>query len=74
MAVQWSDYRMWRRPVNAVATGGCSAAWLGDWKPTEIIFRARSQPEAQKKANKFWRDAQFGGGRCCAFPPTKICE
>lgn len=59
---KWFTYRMWRRVKYAVANGGNSAGWLGDWRATEIAFRARSQSEAQKKADKFWRDAQLGSG------------
>lgn len=59
---KWNIYRMWRRVKHAVANGDNSAEWLGDWNATEITFRARSQPEAQKKADRFWRDAQLGSG------------
>lgn len=68
MKNQWSNYRMWYRPANAVANGGWSAAWLGEWKSTDILFRARSQPEAQKKADKFWREAQYGAGSMLCVP------
>lgn len=66
--VTWNTYRMWRRVVNAVAVAGSSQEWLGEWKPTEITFRARSQAEAQKKAGKFWRDAQLGFGSILCIP------
>lgn len=68
---QWSDYRMWYRQINAVANAGSSAAWLGEWKPTDHIFRARSQAEAQKKADKFWRDCQFGSGSMSCVPANE---
>lgn len=62
----WSTYRMWRQAANGGANAGSSAMWLGEWTPTEITFRARSQQEAQEKANKFWREAQLGfGGMVC---------
>lgn len=64
----WNDYRMWRRVANVVASGGSSAEWLGDWKATEITFRARSQAEAQRKADKFWRDAELGFGSMVCLP------
>lgn len=47
--VAWNTYRMWRLVA-------------GQWKATQITFRARSQPEAQRKANKFWVDADLGVG------------
>lgn len=64
----WNTYRMWRQAVNAVANAGCSQGWLGEWKATDITFRARSQPEAQKKADKFWREAQLGSGSMLCIP------
>lgn len=51
-----------------VAVSGSSQGWLGDWKPTEITFRARTQSEAQKKADRFWREAQFGSGSMMCIP------
>lgn len=49
MMADWNTYRMWR--------------WIsGHWKATEITFRARSQKEAQAKANRFWTDAELGEG------------
>jgi hypothetical protein len=69
---QWDKYRMWRRVMNAVAVGGSSGEWLGEWRPTEITFPARSQAEAQKKAEKFWRDAKLGmGSMVCIFDGTQ---
>jgi hypothetical protein len=59
---------MWRRVKTAVAYHGSSAETFGDWKATQITFRARSQPEAQKKADKFWRDAQLGSGSMICIP------
>lgn len=67
----WNTYRMWRQVVNAVANTGSSAAWLSDWKPTDITFRARSQAEAQKKADKFWREAQLGWGSMICIPANQ---
>ena len=67
----WGDYRMWRRAGNAVANCGASGAWLGEWKPTDITFRARSQAEAQKKADKFWREAQLGSGSMLCIPANE---
>ena len=64
----WNTYRMWRQVVNAVSNAGSSAVWLGDWKPTDITFRARTQQEAQKKADKFWREAQLGFGSMLCIP------
>jgi len=59
---------MWRRQMLAVANHGSSAEWLGDWRPTDITFRARSQAEAQKKADRFWRDAELGSGSMFCIP------
>lgn len=64
----WNMYRMWRQVRNAVANSGCTAEWLGDWKPTDVTFRARTQEEAQKKADKFWRESQFGSGSMVCIP------
>jgi hypothetical protein len=68
MPTEWNIYRMWHRVKYAVANAGCSSEWLGDWKPTDITFRARSQTEAQKKADRFWREAQFGSGSMICIP------
>lgn len=59
---KWKLYRMWRRVKHAVANGGTSAEWFAEWSATEITFSARSQPEAQRKADKFWREAELGSG------------
>lgn len=60
---KWNTYRMWRRVGHAVAVAGSSGEWLSpEWTPTQITFRARTQPEAQKKADRFWRDAELGFG------------
>ena len=59
---KWLVYRMWRRAKTAVVNCGNSAEILGDWTPTELTFKGRSQSEAQKKADRFWRDAQLGSG------------
>jgi hypothetical protein len=64
----WNLYRMWRQQMLAVANSGCSQGWLGEWKATDITFRARSQAEAQKKANRFWRDAELGSGSMLCIP------
>jgi hypothetical protein len=65
----WSTYRMWRQVLSVIAVGGNSAESMPDiWSPTSITFRARSQPEAQKKADKFWRDAQLGSGSMICIP------
>ncbi len=66
----WSSYRMWYQPAHGVASGGSSAFWLADWKPTDHIFRGRTQAEAQKKADRFWRDAQLGAGSMEVRPIT----
>lgn len=72
--VQWNTYRMWRRAGHAVANNGCSGEWLGGWKPTDITFRARSQAEAQKKANRFWREARLGFGNMVCIPADETYE
>lgn len=33
-----------------------------------MTFRARSQAEAQKKADRFWRDAELGSGSMLCIP------
>lgn len=60
--VKWTIYRMWRRMKHVVANSGNSVEWMGEWSATQVTFRARSQSEAQKKADKFWRDAELGSG------------
>jgi hypothetical protein len=69
--VEWKDYRMWRRAPCGVVNGGSSAMWLGEWKPTNIFFRARSQAEAQKKADKMWRECQWGPGSMLCIPANE---
>lgn len=64
----WNTYRMWRRIKSGIAKSGSSAIWLGEWKSTGITFRARSQAEAQKKADRFWRDAELGSGSMLCIP------
>jgi hypothetical protein len=65
---EWRDYRMWRQVVNGVSNAGCAGFWLGEWKPTDITFRGRSQAEAQKKADKFWREGRLGHGSMTVIP------
>jgi hypothetical protein len=59
---------MWRQIVNAVAVNGQKAEWLGEWVATDITFRARSQTEAQGKADRFWCDAELGSGSMVCAP------
>ena len=43
--------------------GNIDSRYLGrNWLPTQITFKARSEKEAMKKANKFWQEGQFGMG------------
>lgn len=65
---EWRDYRMWYRRMYGVANGGLSASYASEWKPSDNIFRARSQQEAQKKADKFWHECQFGEGSSLCIP------
>lgn len=63
---KWATYRMYYQLPTRVAASGSKGMDLGGvprkWKSSDITFRARSQEEAQRKADKFWRDAQFGVG------------
>jgi hypothetical protein len=68
----WNTYRMWRRVKTLISNHGNSAEIFGEWSATQITFRARSQPEAQRKADKFWRDAKLGmGSMVCIFDGTQ---
>ena len=65
----FADYRMWYLPRYRVANSGCSAEFAApEWRPTDHIFRGRSQQEVQKKADKLWREAQFGSGSMLCVP------
>lgn len=65
---EWRDYRMWYRRAYGVANSGSSGFWLGDWRASDHLFRGRTQAEAQKKADRFWRDCQFGMGSMFCIP------
>ena len=62
---------MWRRIANVINVAGNTAETLGEWAPTQITFRARSQPEAQRKAERFWREAGLGAGSILCIPATE---
>jgi len=59
----WKTYRLLRRFVNRKLVNDISVETLSEeWHTTIIKFRARNKKEAMKKANKFWRDGEFGAG------------
>jgi hypothetical protein len=62
--MSFSFYRLYRQRVLATpATGNIDTRYLENrWTPTEIIFKARNESEAMKKARKFWKDGEFGMG------------
>ena len=56
-------YRLYRRPIIVSETHpGQDCRSLGNWKATEITFKARTEKEAMRKANKFWQFGDFGMG------------
>ena len=62
MASKWKTYRAYSMKWNGVARYGSSAFWpSGKWTPTHLTFRGRNQQEAQRKAERFWVKAEFGG-------------
>ncbi|MFZ2937628.1 MAG: hypothetical protein WA066_02865 [Candidatus Omnitrophota bacterium] len=62
--MSFSLYRLYRKEVLAVQTvGNLDGRYLDNkWTPTKVIFKARNENEAMKKARKFWDDGQFGMG------------
>lgn len=63
--MKFDNYRLYREKVLAVKTvGNTDGRFLDDkWSPTQIIFKGRSEKEAMKKADRFWREGEFGMGR-----------
>ena len=62
-------YRLFmQKPIGVTNAGNISSAQNSSlllsekFSPTTIIFRARSGQEAMKKADKFWRNGDFGQG------------
>ena len=55
-------YRMYRGKM--VFTGPGSGFFGQDLKPTAHIFKGRSQNEAQRKMDKFLREARICGSFC----------
>ena len=66
---KWNTYQLYYTtgfcPTGMQAKQGCEWKFLDDnFRPAKnIFFKARNEKEAMKKANKFWRDGQMGGGR-----------
>jgi len=42
--------------------GNTADGFEKEFSPTQITFKARSDQEAMKKANKFWRESEMGAG------------
>lgn len=63
--IMFKTYRLYRQRMLAVkTTGNIDGRYLDKhWLPTDILFKGRTQKEAMKKAQKFWRDGEFGMGR-----------
>lgn len=64
----YRTFRMWRQPVWVVGNGNCTIETWQEWKPTRLTFKGRTQAEAQRKADQFWREAQFGIGSMVVLP------
>ena len=58
---------MFRKPVYSVPKeAGVDGRYIHDeWRQTNITFKARSESEAMKKADKFWQEGGFGMGSIC---------
>ena len=53
--MKYSTYRLYYRRAT-------DNAYVEDWRASEITFKARTDKEAMRKANKFWQDGGFGIG------------
>lgn len=67
------EYRLWRRPALGpefviAEDGNNSVERLGEWGATNLTFKGHSQPEAQRKAEKFWQDSGLGPGLIACLP------
>ncbi len=62
--MSWHTYKLWRYPIYAHKTSGNidGRYRATEPMPTTITFRARTEAEAMKKADKFWRFGNFGMG------------
>jgi len=62
--MRFKTYRLYKaNSIVASNSDGCSMeGFEKEYKPTTIIFRARSFREGMKKANKFWQEAEVGMG------------
>jgi hypothetical protein len=60
----YGSYRMYSRKVLAGPSSGNidTRYYAQDFTATRITFKARNEKEAMRKADKFWRDGQFGMG------------
>jgi hypothetical protein len=59
---KWQTYRAYSQRLNGVAVHGIAGFYpSGTWTRTEHTFRGRTHEEAQRKAERFWHKAQFGG-------------
>lgn len=67
--IVFKTYRLFRRKVLSVKTvGNIDGRYLDkNWSSTRITFKARTQKEAMRKADKFWKDGQFGMGSICVM-------
>ena len=60
----YKTYIMFCRKVLASPSSGNidTRYFARDFTATRITFKARNEKEAMRKADKFWRDGQFGMG------------
>lgn len=60
----YKTYRMFQRKVLAGPTvRGVDTRYFADkFTRTNVTFKARNKKEADRKAAKFWRAAEFGMG------------
>jgi len=60
----WKKYVLvYRKVLSDRITDGIDGRYLEKkWTQTNVIFKARTRDEAMKKANKFWKQGQFGMG------------
>ncbi len=72
--MKFFTYRLYRKIVLAVKTvGNVDGRYLAnEWSPTQITFKGRTEKEAMKKAEKFWREGQFGMGAIIVIKETPM--
>lgn len=66
----YKNYRLLYAPILACPVDGNidSRVFSKTFYRTGITFRARTDAEAQKKADKFWKRGQFGMGKILVRP------